>query len=247
MKKDTTIALILGAAGLGLAVYAVARQRDKRGGGSDMTPSLPGMDDAGGDVMPYAPSIDTSLLADTWTPFVGGSESWYAKRDIAGILGWSQQEYHDVMQAFPQRLMTARGAITAEEWYAAGHVSTVEAGERMVQHGEMVSLMGGTWEGGVLTPPPGYQGTATAFLGAVNKALTGVTQTYTIVPGGSTTISPTVSPETGTAHILEQGGGIPFAEYGALPGMTTRGAVSYAVATERERAPFEEIGSLPGM
>jgi hypothetical protein len=87
-------------------------------------------------------------------------DEWYVTRDIKNVLGWSLEEFKRQIALVRE---TPVSEMTAEQRYAAGYVATWDEAEYFEARQALIKQTGGSWVNGVLTPPPGYNGSATDY------------------------------------------------------------------------------------
>lgn len=112
--------------------------------------------------------IDTSEL--TLLP----ADYWYEERQIEETLGWTEEEYEEEITTVRklQAAGVAPSTMTDEQAYAAGYTTQEELeDETVAKYQEALAALGGSWQGGALTPPADYEGTSTAFLHEVHALM----------------------------------------------------------------------------
>lgn len=87
-------------------------------------------------------------------------DEWYVTRDIKNVLGWSLEEFKRQIALVRE---TPVSEMTAEQRYAAGYVATWDEAEYFEARQALIKQTGGSWVNGILTPPPGYNGSATDY------------------------------------------------------------------------------------
>jgi hypothetical protein len=81
------------------------------------------------------------------------------------------------------------GSLTAEQMYATGMYPDMETARYRERYNNLIRELGGSWENGVLTPPPGWGGTVTEFSKYISSLLG--------TPPGGTAAEPLLTaPET---------------------------------------------------
>ncbi|MCP8305337.1 MAG: hypothetical protein H3Z50_07745, partial [archaeon] len=87
-------------------------------------------------------------------------EQLYYSRNIKEVLGWTLATFLEQMKLI--RTLPA-GSLTAEQMYAVGMYPDMKTARRRKAYNDLVNSTGGSWDNGVLTPPPDWEGSVTDY------------------------------------------------------------------------------------
>lgn len=110
---------------------------------------------------------------------VGGDSSWYERRHISEKLSWTPEQYLKGWHTVIGEKFGGTGAgipgseLSAKALYAYGYSPTMEHAQGQITRNQMIAQLGGSWQGGVLTPPADFKGSVTEFSDLVREKLRG--------------------------------------------------------------------------
>jgi len=182
MKQDTNFVIGIAALlSLGLAGYAVFKSGDKAAGSSLVRPApafsservpYPGGAEGSGNIGDqgaregFGETATENLYAvipETEHPIIGGDDSRYVQRHVSELTGWSQQDYLNRYKQIYGEVVGGPGSgvpyaeLTKKDLLAFDYVKTPDQADYVTARNQLIAELGGTWENGVLTPPPDYQ------------------------------------------------------------------------------------------
>lgn len=179
--------------------YPAAGSYQPEDGGSEKTPSAGGAEgtgtseDTGALIGPAETPVENlyTTIPPEMIPMIGGGDSWYERREISEKLGITPEAYllrygeiiGERFGGFGPGIQSHK--MTAIDYYAYGYVNTMAGGKRKVEANKLIEESGGSYSGGLLTPPTDYSGSVTDYANWINQQIRQPEpEPITIIPSG---------------------------------------------------------------